>query len=241
MNGDFKAYLPYIKWIPVLIFLSLLFFAILRRILDKKLLYTVTKSNRGTRTERDLVLTLLKNGIPAQTIFHDLYLRKSDGEFSQIDLVVVAKTGIIVVEVKDYNGWIFGNGNYKEWTQVLAYGQEKYRFYNPIMQNNKHVTEIRKKLRQFENVPFYSLVVFYGDCELKDIKFVPHGTYIVKSTRVLEVLDIIMNKNEKIAYTDKCKVVKILREAVENGKSKSIQTQHIENVKDMLGKGRIFN
>jgi len=241
MDGDFKSYLPYIKWIPLIIFLCLVFYAIFRKIYDKKLLETVTKSNRGTRTERDLVLKLLKYGIPAQTIFHDLYLKKTNGEFSQIDLVVAAKSGIIVFEVKDYSGWIFGNGQHREWTQVLAYGQDKYRFFNPIIQNNKHITEIRKKLKQFENIPFYSVVVFYGDCVLKDINFVPDGTFLVKSARIFEVLDLIMSKNKLAPYTDKFEVVKVLKEAVYNGNIKAIQIQHIENVKDMLGKHRIFN
>jgi len=233
--------LPYIKWIPLIIFLCLVFYAIFRKIYDKKLLETVTKSYRGTRTERDLVLKLLKYGIPAQTIFHDLYLKKTNGEFSQIDLVVAAKSGIIVFEVKDYSGWIFGNGQHREWTQVLAYGQDKYRFFNPIIQNNKHITEIRKKLKQFENIPFYSVVVFYGDCVLKDINFVPDGTFLVKSARIFEVLDLIMSKNKLAPYTDKFEVVKVLKEAVYNGNIKAIQIQHIENVKDMLGKHRIFN
>ena len=241
MDGDFKSYLPYIKWIPVIIFLCLSFYAIFRKIRDKKLLETVTKLNRGTRTERDLVLKLLKHGIPAQAIFHDLYLKKTDGEFSQIDLVVATKSGIIVFEVKDYSGWIFGNAQHKEWTQVLAYGQDKYRFYNPIIQNNKHITEIRKKLKQFENIPFYSVVVFYGDCVLKDINFVPNGTFLVKAARVLEVLNIILSKNEFAPYTDKFEVVRVLKEAVHNGNNKAIQTQHIENIKDMLGKHRIYN
>jgi hypothetical protein len=241
MEGDFKSYLPYIKWIPLIIFLCLCFYAIYRKIRDKILLETVTKSNRGTRSERDLVLKLLNNGIPAQAIFHDLYIEKSDGEFSQIDLVVAAKTGIIVIEVKDYSGWIFGNGKYREWTKVLAYGKEKFRFYNPIMQNHRHIVEIRKKLKQFENVPFYSIVVFYGDCVLKDINFVPEGTFIVKSARVFEVLDIIFSKNELAPYTDKFEVVKVLKEAMYNGNSRAIKTQHIENIKNMLGKYRIFN
>jgi hypothetical protein len=241
MDGDFKSYLPYIKWIPLIIFLCLFFYAIYIKIRDRKLLETVTKLNRGTRTERDLVLKLLKNGIPAQAIFHDLYLKKANGEFSQIDLVVAAKSGIIVFEVKDYSGWIFGNGQHREWTQVLAYGQEKYRFYNPIMQNNRHITEIRKKLKQFENIPFYSVVLFYGDCVLKDISFVPDGTFLVKSARVFEVLDIIMSQNKLAPYTDKFEVVRVLKEAVHNGNIKAIQTQHIENIKDMLGKNRIYN
>jgi len=234
-------YLTIMMWIILCIVLLVVFFAILRKILDKKLLETVTKSNRGTRTERDLVLKLLKHGIPAQSIFHDLYVEKRVGEFSQIDLVIAAKTGIIVFEVKDYSGWIFGNGQHREWTQVLAYGQDKYRFYNPIMQNSNHIGELRKKLKQFANIPFYSVVVFYGDCVLKDINFVPDGTFLVKSAGVLETLDTILIKNELAPFTDKFEVVGVLKEAVYNGKNKAIQTQHKENIKDMLGKHRISN
>lgn len=98
------------------------------------------------------LLRLLKYGIPAQTIFHDLYLKKYNGDFSQIDLVVITEVGIIVFEVKDYSGWIFGSGNQSQWTKVLAYGKQKYRFYNPIMQNNEHLGELRKKLKYFDNV-----------------------------------------------------------------------------------------
>jgi len=207
------------------------------KIRDFKLLRTVTKSNRGTPSERNLVLKLLKNGIPAETIFHDLYLQKHNGTFSQIDLVVATKVGIIVFEVKDYSGWIFGNGNYSHWTQVLAYGKQKYRFYNPIKQNNSKVQALRKRIG---NVPFYSVVVFYGDCVLKEIDFVPAGTFLVKSNRVLEVMRMIINNNESAQYASKNEVVRILKEAVTNGENKEIQNRHIDNINDMLGKDRIF-
>jgi len=215
-------------------------FIIFKKIRDKKLLKTVTKPNRGTQSERDLVLKLLKYGIPAHTIFHDLYLKKHNGDFSQIDLVVITEVGIIVFEVKDYSGWIFGNGNQSQWTQVLAYGKQKYRFYNPIMQNNKHIRELRNKLKHFDNVPFYSIVLFHGDCVLKDINFIPNGTFLAKSNRVLEVMKIITKNNEAIQYSNKNEVVRTLKEAVINGEYPETQIQHIENVKDMLGKERIF-
>lgn len=67
------------------------------------------------------MLKLLKYGIPAQTIFHDLYVKKSNGNFTQIDLVVATKVGIIVFEIKDYSGWIFGTGYKPQWTKVLVY------------------------------------------------------------------------------------------------------------------------
>ncbi|GHS95766.1 hypothetical protein FACS1894207_4960 [Bacteroidia bacterium] len=215
-------------------------FMIFRKIRDKKLLKTVTKSNRGTWSERDLVLKLLKYGIPAQTIFHDLYLKKYNGDFSQIDLVVITEVGIIVFEVKDYSGWIFGSGNQSQWTKILAYGKQKYRFYNPIMQNNRHIEEIGKQLKQF-NLPFYSVVVFYGNCILKDVSFIPNGTFLVKSRKVLEVMRVVKKNNEPVQYSNENEVVRILKEAVKNGENKEIQIQHIKNVNDMLGKDSIFD
>lgn len=228
-------------WIPIGV-LTLVFFGFtFSGIRDKKLLKTVTKQNRGTSTERDLVLKLLKHGIPAQTIFHDLYVKKNNGDFSQIDVVVATKVGIVVIEVKDYSGWIFGAGHNPQWTQVLAYGKRKYRLYNPIMQNNKHISDLKKQLKQFETVPFYSIVVFYGNCILKEINFVPNGTFIAKASRVLEVMDMLMKNNEPARYTNKHEIVHILKEAVKNGEDKETQIQHIKNVREMLGKNRIFD
>jgi hypothetical protein len=241
LRDDVMSYLTIAILIILGIFILVRFSVIFRQIRNKKLLKTVTKSIRGTSTERDLVLRLLKFGIPAQTIFHDLYVNRFNGSFSQIDLVVATRVGIIVFEVKDYSGWIFGDGRYTQWTQVLAYGEKKYRFYNPIKQNNKHIEDLRKLLRSCGNIPFYSIVVFYGDCVLKDISFVPNATFLVKSTRVSEVMNIIMSNNEPSQYTDKHKVVRLLREAVQNGENTETQTQHIDNIKDMLGKHRIFD
>mgnify|MGYP002662401651 CR=1 FL=1 len=104
---------------------------------EEQLLETVTKVHRGTKTERDLVMLLLKAGFHAKTIFHDLYLKNRYGNYSQIDVVLATKVGIIVFEVKKYSGWIFGNGNHHKWTQVLAFGKQKNSFYNPILHQEK--------------------------------------------------------------------------------------------------------
>lgn len=214
---------------------------LIRTIRDRKLLKTATSLNRGTKSERHLVLQLLKHGIPAPTIFHDLCIEKKNGEFSQIDIVVATTEGIIVIEVKDYSGWIFGNGNYTHWTKVLAYGKKKYRFYNPIKQNKSHIETLRKKLRQFENIPFFSIIVFYGDCELKEINYVPKRTFLVKSPRILEVLRLIKTNNEAAPYTNKREVLGILKQGVLKGENLSNHKKHIENINDMLGKDRIFD
>lgn len=76
----------------------------------------------------ECVLNLLKGGINPKAIFHDLYIQKPNGEYTQVDVAVATKAGIIVFEVKDYSGWIFGNEHQRYWTQLLAYGKEKHRF-----------------------------------------------------------------------------------------------------------------
>ena len=207
---------------------------------DRKLIESVTSLSRGTYSERLLILKLLKSQIPSVTIYHDLIIKKVNDKFSQIDLVIVTSQGIIVFEVKDYSGWIFGSGNNTNWTQVLSYGKRKYKFYNPIKQNNNHITELRKTLKQFDKIPFFSVIVFFGDCELKEINYVPKGTYLVKSHRLFEVLNLIKNENEPTEYSNKREVVNKLKELVSLGENVEYQKQHIENIKDMVGKDRIF-
>ncbi len=109
------------------------------------------------------------------------------------------------------------------------------------MQNSNHISDLKKQVRQFETVPFYSIVVFYGNCVLKDINFVPNGTFLVKSNRALEVMETLMENNELARYTNKNEIVHILKEAVKNGEDKETQIQHIKNVREMLSKDRIFD
>jgi len=207
---------------------------------DRELISSVTSLNRGTSSERSLILRLLKKEFPSVTIYHDLIIKKDNDEFSQIDLVLVTSEGIIVIEVKDYSGWIYGSGNNTNWTKVLSYGRKKYKFYNPIKQNNNHINELRKTLKQFEKIPFFSVIVFFGDCELKEINYVPKGTYLVKSHRVFEVLNLIKTENEPTNYTNKREVVDTLKQLVSLGENTDYQKQHIENIKDMVGKERVF-
>lgn len=203
---------------------------IVRHLKDQKLLRTVTMPHRGTRSERKMVLSLLKAKVPAQTIFHDLYLRNPNGKYSQLDLVVATSVGIIVFEIKEYSGWLFGTGNQREWTQVLAYGNRKYRFYNPIFQNRKHISDLIGQLSQFQRIPFYSVVVFFGKCEFRDLRLIPDDVFLVRSKEVPDLLEKILRDNPKAKYTNKWEVVRLLSAAVQNGENRSICEEHIKNI-----------
>lgn len=68
----------------------------------------------------------------------------------------------------------------------------------------------------------------------------PKGTYLVKSHRVFEVLNLIKKENAPTNYTNKREVVDTLKELVSHGENVGYQKQHIENIKDMIGDNRIF-
>lgn len=199
---------------------------------NETLIKSVTFLNRGESSERHLILNLLKAGIPAQTIFHDLFVQKSNGHFTQIDLAIATKVGIIVIEVKDFSGWIFGNGTQTNWTQVLAYGRDKHRFYNPVIQNNNHIKYLQKALWQ-EKVPFYSVIVFYGNCELREINDIPKGTFIVYPNQVISAVNSIINNNPPANYTNKRNVVEVLKTAMENGNNFDNYNAHIKSVHEV--------
>ena len=151
---------------------------------------SVTSLDRGTWSERDLIPKLLdKCGIDKRVIYHDLYIRKENGTYTQIDLAVPTPQGIIVFEVKDYSGWIFGNGNSKYWMQILAYGEEKHQFYNPIWQNRTHINALRKLLPNNPDVPIFNIVVFYGNSEFKDLNYDTSGRVrVIYNTQVVELV-----------------------------------------------------
>ena len=211
---------------------SLVFYLIYQYVQDNKLLRTVTQNGRGTWSERNLVLRLLKSGIPSNSIYHDLYVKKNDGTYSQVDLVVVTEVGIVVIEVKKCSGWIYGVGDRKNWVQVLAYGKEKYSLYNPIFQNDGHIRTIKNSLPIHLNFPFYSMIVFYGDCKLKKISNVPSDVLVVKANKAIDTFNDIISKSLSTNFYT-AEVIAVLKKGVENGNDLEVQNIHVQNIKKL--------
>jgi hypothetical protein len=60
-------------WILISLFVTLVIYSIYQTFRDIQLLRTVTQLNRGTWSERDLIIKLLKEGVSSENIFHDLF------------------------------------------------------------------------------------------------------------------------------------------------------------------------
>ena len=208
---------------------------------NRKLIKTVTKLHRGTYSERLLVLQLLKLGFRPTAIYHDLYLTNRTENYCQIDLVLATQVGILVFEVKEYRGWIFGTGNQRNWTQITRYGNSKHYFYNPILQNRKHITDLKSQLSQFENIPFYSIVVFYGNSQFKNVSNIPEDTYLIKSHEIKYVVKRILGSNKTTTYKDKWEIADLLNRAVCNGDNNEIIKKHSTNINELKKRFNVNN
>jgi hypothetical protein len=216
-------------YIVTILILSLIVISYINHRKNIKLLCTVSSLNRGTRAERRLIIKMLKMGVHPKTIFHDLYLQKKNGDFSQIDIVVAIPQGLLSIEIKDYSGWLFGNEKQLYWTQILNYGKEKYRFYNPIMQNAGHIKTLREQSKQLANLPIFNIVLFAGNCTLKNVNYWTENTFVGYTGDISHVLKKI--KELCIApYSDKREVARLLRQAVKNGENQEIVINHINSV-----------
>lgn len=195
---------------------------------ERELIEQVTPITRGEWSERRVVLRLLKMGINPKAIFHDLYIQKPNGEYTQVDVAVATKAGIIVFEVKDYSGWIFGNEHQKYWTQLLAYGKEKHRFYNPVMQNSGHIQAIRQCLQQNPDTPIYSVIVFFESSEFKDVTCNANNTFIIYPRSIQQVVsEILMQPNAN--FGNKYEIMNLFTKAVQNGNNPMIVSSQINS------------
>lgn len=215
--------------ITAVVLLIILF--IRRKIEDNKLMNSVTDRSRGTRAERRLVVSLLRNDVPSDDIYHDLYLEYRPGYYAQLDVVVVTPTGLVVFEEKDYSGWIFGKGWQNQWTQVLNYGKEKNHFYNPVKQNEGHINRLKSVLgAKADGVRFISYIIFHGDCEFRDVSEIPQGVIVDYAIRLGKTMKKIYEL-PRTDYPDLPAIRRVLREAQRNGQNPQVIQRHLANIR----------
>jgi hypothetical protein len=104
----------------------------------------------------------------------------SEEKISQIDHIVISNYGIFVIETKNFKGWILGDESSNYWTQIIYRHKEK--FYNPIKQNYAHIQALKKALKEFPDIIFYSIVVFNSEADLK----IKANTEVIYDTRLID-------------------------------------------------------
>jgi transposase-like protein len=95
-------------------------------------------------------------------VLHDVLIDGADGYTSQIDLLIVGNKGVYVVEVKNFpEAKIYGDAKKSKW-YYYSHGK-KYEIYSPLKQNKKHVEYLKTFLKDFGDVPVFSIVTMICD------------------------------------------------------------------------------
>lgn len=121
---------------------------------------------KGASGEKIVAWKLSKLGRKKYNIINNVQI-KSGGRTSQIDHIVVSAYGIFVIETKHYAGWIFGHEKAEYWTQTIFAKKTKFR--NPVKKNWGHIYHLKQKLSEYQEVPYYPIIVFVGRVRLKKI------------------------------------------------------------------------
>lgn len=163
--------------------------------------------------------------LPSNYIIMNNLLIECRDETTQIDHIVISPKGVFVIETKNISGNIQGDDNTKYWTQVLDKYNRRNKFYSPIWQNKTHVKAIKHKIRQMNNIPIYSIIVFCGQCNLKRVNsddIVIHVKDLNKSIKKTK-------SKRNLSYDEIKEIEKTLR--WNNIKSYRRRKQHINMVK----------
>ncbi len=115
-------------------------------------------------------------------VLNDVLLKIAESS-TQIDHIVISKTGIYVIETKHLKGWIHGHENSEYWKQTIFH--HKYRFKNPIKQNNIHVHALKKVLSDYPQIEYYPIVVLTGSAVLKNLT---NWSPVIYSNQLIRVI-----------------------------------------------------
>lgn len=159
----------------------------------------------------------------------NIYLPKGEEKTTEIDVLLIHKTGLYVFESKNYSGWIFGKENERNWTQSIPQGKssKKEHFLNPIWQNKLHIKCLNDVLN--EDLPVHSIIVFSERCELKKVELQSKNVKVIKRDILKDLIDKISAAAEK--RIDDNKISEIYEKLYPLTQvSDKIKQKHIEDI-----------
>lgn len=172
--------------------------------LFKKSIYYLETKNPYRRTIKDkrlyeeyLIINELSK-LPGNSKFIiNAYIPSPTGKITEIDIIFIHETGIYVIELKDYSGWIYGNEENNYWIQILE-NKEKYSFYNPILQNQAHIKILQNELHFIDCRSFLSLIIFSERCTLKKLDIYSPNIIVLKKNKLIRYFKKSIEQSERL-------------------------------------------
>jgi len=149
---------------PLLVVLAILIF----RLIFKGFWGLSRSEVLGRMAERKLAKLLARHLSTGYMHYHNIVLKTAQGDLTEIDHLVVSPFGIFVIEVKNYQGWIFGAEHQEKWG--VQHYRRKHQFQNPLRQNFKHTEAVAYVLgvdSKAEPDKIYSVIAFSERAQFK--------------------------------------------------------------------------
>lgn len=125
------------------------------------------------------------------------------GKVTEIDVLYITSKGIIVVESKNYSGYVFGSEDQRQWTAAFRTGRygesNKHKFYNPIWQNRTHIKALQEYLG---GVKAFSFVVFGTNCELMNVSYNPESVCVCRENEFRGIIKYIFECSSDVYSPD---------------------------------------
>lgn len=142
-------------------------------------------------------------------------------KYTEVDIILISKKGIFVIEAKNYTGTLKGSKEDKLLTIQYNSGK-KFNIYNPILQNDTHMWAVSNFLNISED-NIKSLIIF---SDSTNFRF--RSKNIIKLKDLDNTLKSISKMNDIFTQS---KVNSYFKELKSRTKvSKNIQTRHINQV-----------
>ena len=180
--------------------------------------YSVKKGKEGEKR----INKLLKKKFGTKNLIKNVTLPTSFGT-TQIDHVLILKTGIFVIESKNMSGTIKGKKKKETWAQLFP--DTSYSFRNPIFQNKGHISALMKILN-LDSSYFNSLIVFDDKATLNcNSKKVIYSSEMINKIKTFK--DNLFSKKE-------IKIIKNKINSVRFKRSKKTDKMHVKNIKNIV-------
>ena len=168
----------------------------------------------GEQGEKQATRTLERYLPAGYTVIPNVIIIDNEGK-SEIDNVVVGKTGVFVIEVKSLKGVVVGDCNEHDWVHYKEddYGNEFHDFfYNPVKQVGTHVWRLANLLRENHIRTWVKKAVYFTVPDTYyHIKNEPEDCPVFTYNTTSKLIDYILSGDANLSDNTVNKIINLLQ------------------------------
>lgn len=155
--------------------------------------YAQSNFNLENRLECDILNYLLGNECNCFNVYWNLYIPYNLKRYMQIDHLVVTGDTVYSIECKDYQNCTSIEVFAEHWECYYRSGKV-YKSVNGVSQNTKHISILRKYLKEF-NLDFKSIVILVVDDDFDG--YIPNDEVILVRNKEFELIFKLLDRKLK--------------------------------------------